>query len=103
VGSGSSAAELDRLRKQFLKDLADMNNKIAARLSSATSQFVSSGDIPNCSMGELTDALVNCWRGDPVHGDRIAYTRITVGSVDKILSRARGRSSELHPIQEGSA
>jgi hypothetical protein len=67
---------------------------MAARLCSAISQFVSTGDIlsgiSNCSMGELTDALFNCWRNDPIHGDRIAYTRtrIALGLVDKVLTKA---------------
>jgi hypothetical protein len=38
-------------------------------------------------MGELTDALFNCWRNDPIHGDKIAYTRIAVGLVDKVLTK----------------
>jgi hypothetical protein len=76
--------------KQFLCDLADLNSKMAARLCSATSQFVSTGDIlsgiSNCSMGEL--ALFNCWRNGPIHGDKIACTRIAVGLVDKVLTKA---------------
>jgi hypothetical protein len=39
-------------------------------------------------MGELTDALFNCWRNDPIHGDKIAYTRSAVGLVDKVLTKA---------------
>ncbi len=72
--------------KQFLCSLADLNSKMAACLCSATAQFVSTGDIlsgiSNCSMGVLTDALFNCWRNDPIHGNKIAYTRIAIGLVD---------------------
>jgi hypothetical protein len=39
-------------------------------------------------MGEFTDALLNCWRNDPIQGDKIAYTRIAVGLVDKVLTKA---------------
>ena len=38
-------------------------------------------------MGELTDALFNCRRNDPIHGDKIAYTRIAVGLVNKVLTK----------------
>ncbi len=95
--------------KQFLRDLSDLNSKMAARLCSATLQFVSTGDIlsgiTNCSMGELTDALFNCWRNDPIHGDKIAYTRIAVGPGGQgpHQNNTGRRSSQLHPDQEEAA
>jgi hypothetical protein len=39
---------------------------------------------PTAPWGELTDALFDCWRSDPIHGDKIADKCIAVGLVDKV-------------------
>jgi hypothetical protein len=54
-------------------------------------------------MGELTDALFSCWRGDPIHGDKVAYTRITVGLVDKVLTKSLPEDTSATPSQPRSS
>jgi hypothetical protein len=72
--------------KEFMQDLEDLNNQLAARLNSRNAQFLFTGDIlsgkNHCSIGDLAGCLYTCWRSDPVHGDKSAYMKIAVGLMD---------------------
>jgi hypothetical protein len=76
--------------KRVLHDLADLNIKIADYLSASNMQYVSTGDLlagcDNATMGELMDLLFSFLSKDPVHRDKVAYTRIAMGVIN-ILSR----------------
>jgi hypothetical protein len=57
----------------------------------------------NCTMGELMNSLYSCWSKDPVHGDKIAYHRISMGLMD-ILSRKVSEGAlrnNLNPKKRG--
>jgi hypothetical protein len=76
--------------KRVLHDFADLNIKIADYLSASNVQYVSTGDLlagcDNATMGELMDVFFSYWSKDPVHGDKVAYTRIAMRIIN-ILSR----------------
>jgi hypothetical protein len=72
--------------KKLLRDLKNLNVQLAARYNGRTTQFVFSSDIltGKCrnSMGDLMDSLFECWRSDPVHGDKSAYIKVAIGLMD---------------------
>ena len=52
-------------------------------------------------MGDLVDSLFECWRSDPVHGDKSAYIKLAMGLMDfldpKPDSRIRKRPRTATP------
>jgi hypothetical protein len=52
-------------------------------------------------MGDLVDSLFECWRSDPVHGDKSAYIKLAMGLMDflepKPDSRSRKRLRTVTP------
>jgi hypothetical protein len=72
--------------KKFMQDLEELNKQLAVRLNSRNAQFLFTGDIifgkNHFSVSNLADCLYNCWRSDPVHGDRSTYMKIAVGLMD---------------------
>jgi hypothetical protein len=52
-------------------------------------------------MGDLVDSLFECWRSDPVHGDKSAYIKMAMGLMDflelKLDSRGRKRLRTVTP------
>jgi hypothetical protein len=53
-------------------------------------------------MGDLVDSLFECWRSDPVHGDKSAYIKLAMGLMDflepKPDSRHRKRLRTATPL-----
>jgi hypothetical protein len=43
-------------------------------------------------MGDLFDSLFECWRSDPVHGDKSAYIKLAMGLMDFLESKPDSRS-----------
>jgi hypothetical protein len=44
-------------------------------------------------MGQLVDTLYDCWRSDPVHGDKSAYAKIALGLLDFLADRKPPKGS----------
>ncbi len=72
--------------KKLLRDLEALNEQLAARYNGRNTQFIFTGDLltgkNRSSMGELVDSLFECWRSDPVHGDKSAYIKLAMGLMD---------------------
>ncbi len=66
--------------KRLLEDLAELNAELAAHLTGPGVRIVSTGDlltgVSDSTMGILMDALYETWNLDPVHGEKLAYTKI---------------------------
>jgi hypothetical protein len=43
-------------------------------------------------MGDLVDSLFECWRTDPVHGDKSAYIKLAMGLMDFLEPKPDSRS-----------
>jgi hypothetical protein len=98
--------------KKLLRDLENLNKKLAARYNGRNTQFIFSGDLltgkSGSSMGDLVDSLFECWRSDPVHGDKSAYIKLAMGLMDFLepkpdsRSRKRLRTATPPPLQPDS-
>ncbi len=70
--------------KKLLQDLKTLNQQLASRLNGRNTQFLFTGDIlsakNHCGMGDLVNCLYECWRSDPVHGDKSPYLKLAMGS-----------------------
>ncbi len=68
------------LAKKLLEELTDLNAELAAHLTGPGVKFISTGDlltgVNDSSMATLMDSLYEMWNLDPVHGERLAYTKI---------------------------
>jgi hypothetical protein len=92
--------------KKLLQDLENLNEQLAARYNGRNTQFIFSGDLltgkSRSSMGDLVDSLFECWRSDPVHGDKSAYIKLAMGLMDflepKPDSRSRKRLRTVTPL-----
>ncbi len=73
---------------KILCDLADLNLSLQNRLNKNNVEFVITGDLlagqANCRMDVLMEVLINCWSSNPVHGDKIAYTKIVMGLLSRL-------------------
>jgi hypothetical protein len=85
--------------KKILSDLGELNALLAAHLTSPRIKMIATGDlltgIKNATSGQLMDSMYNCWNLDPVHGEKVAYTRIGLGLLDLIQkepAQVRGNS-----------
>ncbi len=85
--------------KKILSDLAELNALLAAHLTTPRVKMVATGDLlagtKNASSGQLMDSMYNSWNIDPVHGEKVAYTRNGLGLLDIIRkepSREQGNS-----------
>ncbi len=91
--------------KKLLRDLETLNEQLAARYNGRNTQFIFSGDLltgkSRSSMGDLVASLFECWRSDPVHGDKSAYIKLAMGLMDflepKPISRSRKRLRTATP------
>jgi hypothetical protein len=91
--------------KKLLRDLEALNEQLADRYNGRNTQFIFSGDLltgkNRSSMGDLVDSLFECWRSDPVHGDKSAYIKLAMGLMDflepKPDSRHRKRLRTASP------
>ncbi len=97
------------------KDLAELNALLAAHLTSPKVKMVATGDhlagVKNASSSQLMDSMYNCWNQDPVHGEKVAYTRIGLGILDLIKKdspreqrdslcpKKRGREDDYSPVR----
>ncbi len=83
---GKDDAALNASMK-ILCDLADLNQSLYNRLNKNNLEFVFTGDLlagqANCNLDVLMEVLINCWSNDPVHGNKIANTKMAMG----LLSR----------------
>jgi hypothetical protein len=72
--------------KKILTDLAELNALLAAHLTTNTVKMIATGDIltgiKNATSGQLMDCMYSSWNTDPVHGEKVAYTRIGLGLLD---------------------
>jgi hypothetical protein len=70
----------------ILTDLAELNALLAAHLTSNKVKMLATGDIltgiKNATSGQLMDSMYSSWNTDPVHGEKVAYTRIDLGLLD---------------------
>jgi hypothetical protein len=85
--------------KKILSDLAELNALLAAHLTSPRVKMAATGDllagIKNATSGQIMDSMYSSWNSDPVHGEKVAYTRISLGLLDIIQKdpvRVRGNS-----------
>ncbi len=44
------------------------------------------------SMGDLVDSLFECWRSDPVHGNKSAYIKLAMGLMEFLEPKPESRS-----------
>jgi len=66
--------------RRLLEELAELNADLAAHLTGPGIKLISTGDlltgVSYSTKGTLMDALYETWNLDPVHGEKIAYTKI---------------------------
>jgi hypothetical protein len=106
-GNGSEA--IDAARK-ILDDLSSLNDRIGDYMAGNAAKMVSTvgllTGVPSASAEVQMDGLYEFWSSDPVHGDKIAYSKIALGLLDlldrklpdgdlrfNLSSRKRGRDS----------
>ena len=74
--------------RAVLDDLSDLNYKLKNRFTTGSVSFISTEDLlcgkVGASRTEILDNLENCWSSNPVHGDKLAYTKIAMGVADLI-------------------
>jgi hypothetical protein len=68
--------------------------------------MVATGDllagVKNASSGQLMDSMYSSWNQDPVHGEKVAYTRIGLGILDLIKKDTpREQRDSLCPRKRG--
>ena len=107
---GNSDAALDATRK-VMDDLASLNARIGDFFSERSVKMLPTGDfltgMQHSSKEELMDSLYETWFTDPVHGEKLAYSKIAIGileTIDRKLpdsdlrfslsSRKRGREED---------
>jgi hypothetical protein len=91
--------------KKLLRDLESLNEHLAKRFNGKNTQFLFTTDLltgkQHCSMGDLVDCLFECWRSDPVHGDKSAYLKLAVSLLEFLdpkprLKDSRGYGEKRH-------
>jgi hypothetical protein len=92
--------------KKILSDLAELNALLAAHLTTQKVKMVATGDllagVKNASSGQLMDSMYSSWNQDPVHGEKVAYTRIGLGILDLIKKDTpREQRDSLCPRKRG--
>jgi hypothetical protein len=109
VRSNSDSA-LEATRK-VMDDLASLNVRIGEFFSERSVKMLPTGDfltgMQHSSKEELMDSLYETWFTDPVHGEKLAYSKIAIGileTIDRKLpdsdlrfslsSRKRGRDED---------
>jgi hypothetical protein len=106
---GNGGGAIDAARK-ILDDLAGLNGRIGYYLAANAAKMISTVDmltgVPSAAAEVQMDGLYEFWSGDPVHGEKIAYSKIALGLLDlldrrlpegdlrfNLASRKRGRDS----------
>jgi hypothetical protein len=71
-----------------MEDLATLNSRVGEFLQSEQVTMVRTGDLltgrDDCPDIHYMDTLYDIWGSDTVHGDKIAYSKITIGLLDKL-------------------
>jgi hypothetical protein len=108
-GNGSGAIEAAR---KILDDLSSLNARIGDYLAANAAKMVSTvgllTGVHSAAAEVQMDRLYEFWSNDPVHGDKIAYSKITLGLLDllgkklpdgdlrfNLFSRKRGWDTSL--------
>jgi hypothetical protein len=84
---GNSDAALDATRK-VMDDLASLNARIGEFFSERSVKMLPTGDfltgMQHSSKEELMDSLYETWFTEPVHGEKLAYSKIAIGILETI-------------------
>jgi hypothetical protein len=84
---GNNDAAVDATRK-ILDDLADLNVRIGEFFSDRSVKMLPTGDfltgMQHSSKEELMDSLYETWFTDPVHGEKLTYSKIAIGILETI-------------------
>jgi hypothetical protein len=108
---------IDAARK-ILDDLAGLNGRIGDYLAVNAAKMISTVDlltgVPSAAAEVQMDGLYEFWSSDPVHGEKIAYSKIALGLLDlldrklpegdlrfNLSSRKRGRDSSADRRSSG--
>jgi hypothetical protein len=91
--------------RKILADLADLNAMFGAHLTSPKVKMVATGDllagVNNDTSGQLMDSMYSSWNLDPVHGEKVAYTRIGLSLLDIIRKDPpQGAEGQPRPQEE---
>ncbi len=108
---GNGIGAIDAARK-ILDDLSGLNVRIGDYMAVNAAKMVSTvgllTGVPSASAEVQMDGLYEFWSKDPVHGDKIVYSKIALGLLDlldrklpdgdlrfNLSSRKRGRDTSL--------
>jgi hypothetical protein len=91
--------------RKILADLADLNAMFGAHLTSPRVKMVATGDllagVKKATRGQLMDSMYSNWNLDPVHGEKVAYTRIGLSLLDIIRKDPpQGAEGQPLPLEE---
>jgi hypothetical protein len=77
--------------KRLLVELAELNAELAAHLTGPGVRLISTGDlltgVSDSTMGIVMDALYETLNLDPVHGEKLAYTKIGLALLKHIVKK----------------
>jgi hypothetical protein len=94
---GNSDSALDATRK-VMDDLASLNVRIGEFFSERSVKMFPTGDfltgMQHSSKEELMDSLYETWFTDPVHCEKLAYSKIAIGILETIDRKLP--DSDLH-------
>jgi hypothetical protein len=82
-----------------LQDLQELNRMLARRMSKGnvhflhTSQLFAGNDHTDANI--LMEAMISFWSVHPVHGSKVAYTKIAASLVDKLKKGDRREDADL--------
>ncbi len=111
---------IDSARK-IMDDLSGLNGRTGKHLATNLAQMISTVDlltgVPAAAASKVQmDGLYKFWSNEPVHGDKIAYSKIALGVLDildrklpdddlhfNLSSRKRGRDSSLDRYSTGTS
>jgi len=82
-----------------LHDLQDLNQMLARRMSKGNVHFVHTSQLfvvnDHIDANILMEAMISFWSVNPVHGSKMAYTKIATSLVDRLKRGARKVDSDL--------
>jgi hypothetical protein len=84
---GEDPASVDACKK-IMEDLSTLNSRVGEFLQSEQVTMVRTGDMltgrMDCPIAQYMDTLYDLWGSDTVHGDKIAYSKIAIGLLDRL-------------------